>query len=59
MVEVLSKGNELIEPGAAQKMVTLLQQMQQALPAEVFQSFFAQLDSAAQANLQSVLGQLG
>ncbi len=55
MVEVLSKGNELIEPAAAHRMVTLLKQMQQALPADVFQSFFAQLEPAAQANLQGVL----
>lgn len=55
LVEVLSKGDELVEPEAAARMVALLQQMQAALPPDVFASFCAALPPAGQANLQAML----
>ena len=54
-LQVLAKGDKLVEAEVAQQMAGLLKQMQAALPAEVFQGFVAALKPKQQQRLQEVL----
>jgi hypothetical protein len=56
LVGVLAKGDALIKPDAAQQAALLLQQMQAALPPDVFAGFVAALKPKQQATLQGILG---
>lgn len=55
MVQVLSRGDALVEKETAASMATLLKQMQAALPSEVFQGFVSQLKPKQLSTLQTIL----
>lgn len=55
MVQVLSKGKTLVEDEDAQGMVTLLKQMQGALPAETFNGFVSALKPKQQSTLIALM----
>ncbi|KAK9821719.1 hypothetical protein WJX81_003315 [Elliptochloris bilobata] len=52
---VLSRGHALVDPADAQRMVTLLQQMQSSLPPQVMSSLFGQLKPKELATLQAAM----
>ncbi|CAG9464330.1 unnamed protein product [Pedinophyceae sp. YPF-701] len=59
MARVLTHGTALVRQEGAQRMATLLQQMHQMMPAEVFAQASQGLDATQQANLQAACqGQL-